>query len=205
MAQRPVSILVAAAATLVAGCASLNTVDSNVSSYGTWPAGRAPGAYCFERLPSQQAKPEQQAQLELAARSALEQAGFTPAPADAPCSVSVQLGARVTRYDSSPWVDPYWMRAWPYWRYPGWYPYHYPYGWGYGSYYYSYYEREVAILIRDRASGAPLYEARASNDGGYSGSTAVLAAMFEAALKDFPTPAINPRRVTVQLPDKSTY
>ena len=27
------------------------------------------------------------------------------------------------------------------------------------------YDREVAVLIRDRASGKPLYEARASSDG----------------------------------------
>jgi hypothetical protein len=62
------------------------------------------------------------------------------------------------------------------------------------------YDREVALLIRDRASGQPLYETRATNDGGYtSGGTALLAAMYEAALKDFPTPAVNPRRVSVEL------
>jgi len=205
MAPRPALALLAAAA--LCGCASLNRVDSNVMSYGNWPAGRAPDFYCFERLPSQQAQPEQQAQLELAARGALEKAGFTAAAANGPCSVNVQLGSRITRYDTySPWADPFGGHG-PDWRYPGWHgagwygggwPYSYPY-------YYAVYDREVALLIRDKATGAPLYEARARSDSaGYSGSTAVLAAMFEAALKDFPTPAINPRRVTVELPGKES-
>ena len=37
----------------LAGCAGLNTVSGEVSSFGGWPAGRAPGSYSFERLPSQ--------------------------------------------------------------------------------------------------------------------------------------------------------
>jgi hypothetical protein len=187
------------AAAALAGCAAMNSVDSDVASYGSWPAGRAPGSYCFERLPSQQARPEQQAQLEMAARSALAKAGFTPAASDTGCDVSVQLGARITRYDRSPWDDPFWWRwgAWGpgHWRHPGFYPF------GYHGFYSSpVYDREVAILLRDRKGGTPLYEARATNDGSYAGGTALLAAMFEAALKDFPTPAVNPRRVTVQLP-----
>jgi hypothetical protein len=193
-ARLALSTLTAAA---LAGCAGMNSVDSDVASYGSWPSGRAPGSYCFERLPSQQARPEQQAQLEIAARSALAKAGFTPAAADASCDVSVQLGARITRYERSPWDDPFWWR-WGgpgHWRHPGFYPF------GYHGFPASpTYDREVALLLRDRKTGNPLYEARATNDGNYAGGTALLAAMFEAALKDFPTPAVNPRRVTVQLP-----
>jgi len=179
----------------LAGCAAMNTVESDVSSYGTWPTGRAPGSYCFERLPSQQARPEQQAQLEIAARGALAKAGFTPAASDAACSVKVQLGARVTRYERSPWDDPFWWRwGGGYWRHPGWY------GFGYPAFAASpVYDREVAILLRDAKTGTPIFEARASNDGYHAGSTAMLAAMYEAALKDFPTPAVSPRRVTVPL------
>jgi hypothetical protein len=39
----------------LSGCASLNTVVSDVSSYGQWPTQRKPNTYRFERLPSQQA------------------------------------------------------------------------------------------------------------------------------------------------------
>jgi hypothetical protein len=49
------------------------------------------------------------------------------------------------------------------------------------------YEREVALLIRDRADGKPLFEARASNEGSSAqAGAATLAAMFEACLVDFP-------------------
>ena len=43
------------AAALLGGCAALSSVSSDVASFGEWPAGRAPGSYAFERLPSQQA------------------------------------------------------------------------------------------------------------------------------------------------------
>ena len=185
----------------MAGCASLNSIDTDVSSYGIWPAGRAPGSFAFERLPSQQAQGERQGALEAAARDALEKAGFSHAADPASADVTVQLGARITRYDTSPWDDPFWWR-WNYagWRHPGYYPgWYYPYyGFG-GSYSTSRYDREVAVLIRDRRTGAPLYETRATSDGYSSGDAALLAAMFEAALKDFPTPAVSPRRVTIPM------
>ena len=61
------------------------------------------------------------------------------------------------------------------------------------------YEREVAVLIRDKKSGEPLYEARATNDGGSPSINALLGAMYEAALKDFPAGGANPRRVTTPI------
>lgn len=194
MLQRLILALLTAGT--LAGCAAMNSVTTDVSSYGQWPAGRAPGTYVFERLPSQQAHPERQEQLEEAARGALEHAGFEEAADPANADVTVQVGARVTRYETSPWADPFWWSWGPYWPHPyrGW-----PgYGW-YGAYQAPVYDREVAILIRDKRTGAPLYEARAVSDGYSAGGTAMLAAMFEAAMKDFPTPAVSPRRVTVPL------
>ena len=84
---------------LLAGCASLNTVTSEVATYGDWPAGRAAGRYAFERLPSQQAQPQRQAELEAAAARALELAGFSAAGDASQADVIVQLGARITRTD----------------------------------------------------------------------------------------------------------
>ena len=46
--------------------------------------------------------------------------------------------------------------------------------------------REVALLIRDRESGHALYGGRASNRGRSISSPTILAAMFEATMKDFP-------------------
>ncbi len=196
------SVLTAAALTAaLGGCAALNTVTSEVATYGDWPAGRAPGRYAFERLPSQQARGARQAELEAAAASALEAAGFSAAADAAQADVIVQIGARIGRAEVSPWDDPLWWRwGGTYWHRPGWRSS------SRAAYYvnfnaggYTRYERSVALLLRDRASGTPLYEAHAQTDGATVGDTALLAAMFEAAMKDFPaTGAANPRQVSVQ-------
>lgn len=185
----------------LSGCAAMNAVDSDVSTYSQWPAGRAPSTFAFERLPSQQARAMEQEKLEAMARRSLESAGFKEAPDAKAADVTVQLGARINRYDRSPYDDPLWWHG-------GLFPSRYGRGpfWGPPGYFgpryvdTTYYDREIALLIRDRASGQALYEARATNDGTTMGSDALIAAMFEAAMKDFPQNGINPRRVTVQLP-----
>ena len=53
----------ALAATLLAGCAALNTMPAEISTWGDWPADRKPGRYAFDRLPSQSAQPEAAARL----------------------------------------------------------------------------------------------------------------------------------------------
>src|SRR5690349_8809305 len=171
------TLLATVAFGLLAGCASLHQLDNDVSTWSRWPSGRAPTTYAFERLPSQQEQPQAQQLLEDAARPAVEAAGFVPATDPASADVTVQIGARITPTDRSPWDDPYWWgpgfyrpygytRAgrvvWgPPWRY-GYGPYGYP---GWGPYDWYGYQREVAVLIRDRTSGEPLYEARALSDG----------------------------------------
>jgi hypothetical protein len=188
------------AATLVLGaCAALTSISSDVSSFGDWPAARKPGSYAFERLPSQLSRAAEAEALEAAARGALLKAGFTPAEAGQEPDVLVQVGARVARSDNYPWADALWWRgSFGYYRYGPWYGPR----WGFGAQLDPVrYQREVALLIRDRSSGKPLFEARASNEGQTSGpGSATLAAMFEAALMDFPRLGVNPRRVVVQLP-----
>lgn len=185
------------AALLLSGCAALTSVSSEVASYGEWPAERAPGTYAFERLPSQQALGAESEALEAAAAPALAKAGFQPvAPGQQP-DVLVQVGARSQRSEGPNWDERlWWSGGFGYWRRgyllsPRW------------SLIYSEptrYDREVALLIRDRASGKPLYETRATNEGNYRGDPTLQAAMFEAALIDFPKLGLNPRRVTVALP-----
>lgn len=186
-----------AGAMMLSGCAGMATLSSEVASYGEWPQGQAAGTYAFERLPSQQARAQEQDTLEAAARPALEAAGFKPAPAGAEPQVLVQVGARVTRTDRSPWDDPLWWRgSYGYWRYGPWPGPSWRLGMRMDS---PRYDREVAVLLRDRASGKPVYEARASSDGYSNGSAQLLAAMFAAALKDFPAVGLNPRTVVVPL------
>jgi hypothetical protein len=210
------TIAAALAAAALAGCASLNNVESDVSSFSRWPAARSPSTYAFERLPSQQANPQQAQMLEDAARPAVEAAGFTPAAEGTAPDVTVQLGARITAYETSPWDDPfwygpYWHRPYGYWGRPFWGPYYGPYlgpYWGPYHYYgywgphtYTRYEHEVAILIRDKKTAEPLYEARALSGGNWAGTSTVLPAMFVAALRDFPAGSpTNPHRVVVAPP-----
>lgn len=196
------------------GCAALNSIDSEVTSFSKWPAERRPATYAFERLPSQQAQPQQAQVLEDAARLAVERAGFVPAPLGSQPDVSVQLGARVTSYDRSPFDDPFWygprgpfVGSYYHSRYyrggllrgPPW-----RYGFGGGPYFDTpYYEREVAVLIRDSRSGEPLYETRANSDGTYADIGRVLPAMYAAALKDFPQASESPHRVRIEAPARN--
>ncbi len=198
------AVLVAA---LLAGCASFNTLNSEVSTYGAWPAERRPAGFVFDRLPSQDSASARQTELETAARGALEAAGFRAAGTPAEAEYLVQVGARVVSND--PWV----YNAPLFWRGPG------PYGWGYGPYRrfgggygagwggwdgwarpYGLvsFEREVVLLIRDHRNGTVLYEARADNTGPSPDIDYLLPAMFSAALKNFPR--VDPTRRKVQTP-----
>ncbi|MBE0547739.1 MAG: DUF4136 domain-containing protein [Rubrivivax sp.] len=185
-------------AVLLAGCAAMNSLSTDVSSFGEWPADRKPGSYAFERLPSQQARAAEADALEAAAQGALLKAGFTAAAPGAEPDVLVQVGARSSLADYQAWDDPLWWRGgFGYWRYGPWVSPR----WAMSARYdFPRYEREVAVLIRDRASGKPLFEARASSEGNARAGAATLAAMFEAALMDFPRLGMNPRRVVVPLP-----
>lgn len=188
-------VFLALGVVLLAGCATLNQLNSDVSSYSQWPAGRKPGTYAFERLPSQQARADAQQRLETAARPAIEAAGFAPAGDPQQADFVVQVGARVTAY-ADPFDDPFFWRGSFWGRRHYWGP---GFGWGYNG---PDYEREVAVLIRDRKSGLALYEARAANNGSSPSIDSLLPAMFEAALKDFPNPGINPRKVTTEITKK---
>lgn len=180
----------------VGGCAT--QISSDVSTFGSWPADRQPDTYVFERLPSQQDQPDQQ-RMEDAARSAIESAGFKPAPDAQTADVVVLLGMRVTASYFSPFDDPIW--------------------WGGGLYHPRFgragfvgfgggfglddtlrrYVREVSVLIRDRKSGRVVYETRASSDGVLQLTPALLTAMFQAAMTPFPGTDEKSRSVTTPL------
>lgn len=203
--RRQLAMLVLSGAAWLSGCASLNAVDTEVATFNRWPAGRRPASYAFERLPSQQAQAPRQARLEALARPALETAGFTLAANPKAADVTVQIGARSNRADISPYDDPLWWRGGLYASHHG------RRGYWRGSPHYfgappsqfdnPRYEREVALLIRDRASNDPLFEVRATNEGNTPGGDALMQIMFTAALRDFPyAGVVEPRVVRVQLP-----
>jgi len=201
--RKVLSVLIATVA--LTACASFHELSNDVSAYSLWPADRKPATYTFERLPSQEANAQQQQLLEDAAHRAMERAGFTLSTDPKAADVSVTLGARVSLNEPSPFDSPYWWRG-------GLYAHRYYYGhygrpfyrtgfgfhggWPYDS---PTYEREIGLLIRDRKSGQPLYEARVTNDGYSSSIHSLLGAMFEAGLKDFPNGGAAPHRVVTQI------
>jgi hypothetical protein len=208
--RRITSIAALAGAAALAGCASMNMVDTSVATFGAWPANTAPGTYAFDRLPSQQANPQRQQAVENAAAQALAMAGFRPAADGAKADVMIQIGARTERFEQAPWDDPFWWGGPRRWGYRGWAGYG-PYGpWGpYGFHHGIWapfppepdiYLHEVALLIRDAGTGKALYETRASTDGYSSGGERLLAAMFDASMKDFPRTNDKAHNVRVELP-----
>ncbi|MDT9000601.1 DUF4136 domain-containing protein [Paucibacter sp. APW11] len=180
--------------TLISACSGPYSISADVSSFGSWPADRKAGSFAFERMPSQQQDGARQAELEAQAQAALEKAGFKLASDAKSADVLVSLGVRVSPQDRSPWDDPLW------WRWHGNYGH-----WRYGTrgnamlWTEKRYDREAAILLRDRASSEPLYEARASNDGMTMGNKELVGALFEAALSEFPKIQPEPHRVVVQV------
>lgn len=192
----------------LSGCAAMNQLSSEVSTFNQWPAGRQPTSYAFDRLPSQQANADAQKLLENAAARALQAAGFKPAADPKTADVTVQLGARVNVQDRSPFEDPFWWRGGLYrgysmrgFRSDG---FGFGLGYGFGRNFYGApnFEREVALLLRDKKTGDALYEARAVNDGASPSMNSLLTAMFDAALEGFPansTGAAAPRRVTTPI------
>ncbi len=192
---------------VLTGCAATNVV-SQVSSYGPWPEARKPGAYVFERLPSQAVQAADQARLESAAEPALLKRGFhrVAQPDKADYTVQIDAGVRTeprARYDTVPM--PYGVRpGYPYFWRPGvggW--------WGTGGSGLSlslaldppWVTLEVRLLIRDRRDGRVLYETQAAHDRVGAVDEAALPFVFEAALDGFPQPPQGRRVVTVPIPE----
>ncbi len=192
---------VLAATAMLAACAGIRSVTSDVSTFGDWPSGRAPGTFAFERLPSQAAQAAEADAVEAAATPALVKAGFKLAATGQQPDVLVQVAARATRAgDRSAWDDPLWWRGgFGYYRHGPWTGPLWRGGVGL-QFEAPRYEHGVAVLVRERGTGKPLFEARATNDGGTGFDLALLRAMFEASMMDFPKTGVNPRRVTVQVP-----
>ncbi len=190
------------ALTGLSGCSTLGTLSSEVTRFGAWPAGRAPGSYAFDRLLSQQARAAESAVLEDAARGALAKAGFKPAAAGQAPDVLVQLGAQDIGIELPLWDDPLWWHGgFSPWRRSLWPSPRLAYAHrplvlnGHGRF--DRYTRQVAVLLRDRATGQPLFEARAVSEGVTPARPGILAAMFEAALTGFPQAHAEPQTVDV--------
>lgn len=186
----------------LSGCASgPQAVSSEVRSFTSWPAQRAPGSYVFERLPSQDVQAERQASVEAACAPALAAAGFAPASPAAPAKVSVQVTAGL-RVDPGWRGDPFWSPWGPAYRYGPqgrWGP-RGPFWWPSPMTDLPRVRLQLDLVVRDRAGGQVLYETRAVHERVGALDPRLLAPVCAAALADFPAPATGMREVTVTLP-----
>jgi hypothetical protein len=186
---------------LLPGCA-VTRLDANVHTVGAWPAGRAPGTFAYQRLPSQQPQAQEQERHEAHALPAVLQAGFKPAPAES-ADVLVQVATR-TIDASVYWADPFIVGPAAGFYGTGWAVGRWGYGagWGVGlANTVPYNVHEVAVLIVDARTQQTLYESRARSNGTWSDKEG-WSALFSAALRDFPFNAVSPRRVRVDLPQQ---
>jgi hypothetical protein len=194
----------------LAGCAGMRLIDSSVMSVVDTPADYvwAGATYRFERLPSQKDQPGA-AIAERQAEQALSAAGLKriDAPPGAGTAteprLSVLVGFQGFQYlPTGVMGRTYWGdvdfyggvgRGTPWGS-----------GWGLGMGLNlpppPRYRREVSLIIRDLASGRLVYETRATYDGPWSDNEPVFAALFRAALADFPKPPEGIRRVDIEIP-----
>ena len=181
-----------ATAMLLSGCAVPRLIDSEVESYpGSTPAV-AGASYRFERLPSQQAFAERQAQLEALAQAALGHVGLVRN--DAQAQYSVQVTVQIAQIPS-----PYLPRQI---RRP-------PMVAADGSHFFSpllllpepaWFRHTVRFLMRDTNTAQVAYESTARFDGPWGDSGKLLPVIMDAALSNYPNPPPGVRKVIIELP-----
>ncbi len=185
---------------LLSGCSGMRIVDSDVNAFSTGaaPAVVVPASYRFERLPSQQAQAQRSGALETLAESELARVGLKRD--DAVAQYSVQLNLRTFRDPQAPWDDP---------RYVAGHIAPYPVVTRFGTvlrypslalqFDYPYYRRDFGLVLRRLSDGQIVFETRARHDGRWPDDEAVLPAMIEAALRDFPNPPQGLRHITIEI------
>ncbi|MFZ4623330.1 MAG: DUF4136 domain-containing protein [Rhodoferax sp.] len=181
-------------ASSVSGCTGVRLVDNQVSSFAARSV--APGSsYRFERLPSQQAEAAAQDRLERSAEAALARVGLKRADTSATLIAQVLLTQRVEIGS----ID----RPAFGWGF-GWFGRHGGISLGHGPLFPGLderpnYWREVRLTLRDVATQTVVFETRASHDGPWSDSAAIVPAMLDAALQGFPDPPQGERRVNIEI------
>jgi hypothetical protein len=180
---------------LLSGCTGMRLVDNQVSSFAPHPPA-ADASYRFERLPSQQAEAQQQDQLETMTEQALVKVGLKRNDSAAQLLAQVRVTERVERSSADTMAF-------------GWYVgrrvgHHGGLGLGGGPLFpglaeLSSYWREIHLTLREIATQAVVFESRARHEGPWSDSAAILPAMLDAALQDFPRPPSGERRVVIEI------
>lgn len=221
--RRAALLIAGLALALLAGCASVYRVDSQVQSFARWgdarspatapaatsPIPQAPQVYRFERLPSQATENATRGQDELEAitRTALAKHGWTLADPGVAARWAVQVAAGTVKLPRAPWEEPW--DGYGYWGGFGGFPGRDYVVTGSGQVIWApmymrmdlpYYQRKVSLLIRNASSGQVAYETHAAHDGRWNSSAELWGAMLDAALQDFPAPPAGVRQVNIDVP-----
>ena len=181
------------------GCSGMRVVDSDVHAYTTAQSVSVPASYRFELLPSQQALPAQRFALQDMVQAELGKVGMRRD--DVAPQYSVRFDLRIHRDARSPWSDPGHAAGFLF-AYPVVTPHGVVYQYRMPLFVMEtpWYRREVSLLMRRLSDGVLVFESNARSDGIWADDEAVLPAMFEAALRDFPNPPQGLRRVNIEIP-----
>jgi hypothetical protein len=191
-------------ALLLSACAGSRTADIDVTAFATWGNAGLPvsgSTYRFDRLPSQQPGAGQDSQLETITRDALSRKGLQLASGSALPRYSVQVSTSAQRmagpgnYPYGPTINVGAMGGSGGFSAAG-----IGFGFPIGGSSSSEYRTELVLLVRNLQNNTIAYEARAYSQDGFPGDSAVLAAMAESALRDFPVPPVGIKRYRIELP-----
>ncbi|MDT8992991.1 hypothetical protein RQP54_19110 [Curvibacter sp. APW13] len=186
-----------ACTTVLSGCGLPRMIDSDVQSFVGGEGAVTGVGYRFERLPSQQARSDQQESIEAMAEQALSEVGLHRDDKAPRYSAQVSVGVRtiappeqrraraersILRPDGvAVFMPPFGLVIEPPW-----------------------YRHSVQLLLRDVGTSKVAFESTASFDGPWADSTRLLPVVMRAALRDYPNPPPGPRKVVIELPADGT-
>lgn len=194
------SLTVLGCAALLAGCASVREVRSDVQSFSALAALPSPPTYRLELLPSQQAQAPQFAAVEALAQQALARVGLQRDDSQPSLVVQISAQARYTR--DSPYYGAYgprWNWGLGFGRGAGW-----GMGLGFGGFMFDtpplLHYRAVSVVMREQRTQRIVYETSAVHEDVWTNDPAIFGTLFDAALSGFPNPPQGARQIRTPLP-----
>ena len=194
------SAIILALAALLAGCASVREVQSDVQTYSALSTLPTPPTYRLELLPSQQAQAAQFAAVEALAQQSLAKIGLQRDDSQGTLAVQISAQARYTRDNSPYYYGPYgpgWSWGLGFGRGAGW-------GMGFGGPWMFdapplLHYRAVSIVMREQRTQRIVYETSAVHEDVWTNDPAIFGVLFDAALSGFPNPPQAARQVRTPL------
>lgn len=201
--MRRLAILLLSA--LLSACAGMRLLEIDVLALSTLGAPEvAEGAsYRFERLLSQDARPQAQGEIEAIVERALAASPLRRAADPAQARYSLLASARTLAYvqDDEGQLAPSGVGHGQAQISVGPGGFSGPLRYARPSMIFSYlYRSEVTLVLRDLRSMKIVYESQAKHEGPWPDRTIIYASLFEAALRDFPNPPAGSRRLRVEIP-----